>query len=287
MDNNERRYRTKTTDRTKQAYIRKQKKRNIIINLVITLFFIIIITIIVVVVLNFTKSSSEDKSKTESGRFSSSQIDEKISSSSYIPKNSNNEQDSSGKSAPANTTDKSAKKPILVNSTNKIPNDFEPDVIEIGNGYYLDRKAAKAFSKMTSGATDDGISIWPVSAYRSLERQVTVFNNKLQENKNKGMSDDEAYEETAKYVAIPGTSEHSLGLAIDINSLEESFENTKQFEWLYKNCAKYGFILRYPKDKVDITKISYEPWHYRYVGVDISTEIMANEWCLEEYMEQS
>ena len=92
---------------------------------------------------------------------------------------------------------------------------------------------------------------------------------------------------TAQYIAVPGTSEHSLGLAVDLNSLEESFEQTAQFKWLIEHCAEYGFILRYPKDKEDITGISYEPWHYRYVGEDHAAKIMEQGLCLEEYVQQA
>lgn len=89
-----------------------------------------------------------------------------------------------------------------------------------------------------------------------------------------------------QWVAVPGTSEHCLGYAADLCSLEENFENSDQFAWLQKHCAEYGFILRYPKDKVDITKISYEPWHYRYVGSNHAQIIMSQGLCLEEYLEQ-
>ena len=110
---------------------------------------------------------------------------------------------------------------------------------------------------------------------------------------NKGYSREKAKELAAQYVAPPGTSEHLTGLAVDLispdwynthSSLTSDFENTKQFAWLYAHCAEYGFILRYPKDKVAITGYSYEPWHYRYVGVEAAKEIMSKKICLEEYV---
>ena len=100
-----------------------------------------------------------------------------------------------------------------------------------------------------------------------------------------GMSEEEAKKEAATRVAIPGTSEHHLGLAVDINSVETSFENTKAFKWLQKNAENYGFVLRYPKDKKAITKIIYEPWHYRYVGVEHAKEMNRLGLCLEEYID--
>ncbi len=213
------------------------------------------------------KSSSSKDARSSS---SSSKVSDKIGGTD---KSSSSSKDSSSK-------------PMLVNRDNKVPDGYVPKVTSIGAGYQLETKAAAAFLKMQNAAADSGVSIYPVSAYRSQERQVVVFNNKVQEYKNQGLDDDEAYVQASGYVAIPGTSEHSLGLAVDINSLEESFENTKAFSWLYKNCAKYGFILRYPKDKTKITKINYEPWHYRYVGVDIAKEIMSKKQCLEEYLGQ-
>lgn len=108
----------------------------------------------------------------------------------------------------------------------------------------------------------------------------------MEEYKNLGYSEADAKLEAGKWVAVPGTSEHCLGYAADLCSLEESFENSEQFAWLQEHCAEYGFILRYPKDKVDITKISYEPWHYRYVGSNHAQIIMSQGLCLEEYLEQ-
>ncbi|MEG0854109.1 MAG: M15 family metallopeptidase [Angelakisella sp.] len=171
-----------------------------------------------------------------------------------------------------------------MNPTNKIPEGYKPDVVEMGNGYSFDRKGTEAYNAMAKAAKADGISLWVVSAYRSHEKQTTNFNNKIKEFQGMGYTATEAYAATAKLIAVPGTSEHSLGLALDLNSLETSFENTKTFEWLYKNCADYGFILRYPKDKTHITEISYEPWHYRYVGVDHAKIIMEKGICLEEYL---
>lgn len=177
--------------------------------------------------------------------------------------------------------------PLLVNADNPIPEDFKPDVTPIaGSEYQFDRSAVGKLNQMMADAYSEGIILYPISAYRSTESQTRNFNRKLEENKAAGYSDEEAYAMTAQYIAIPGTSEHSLGLAVDLNSLEESFENTAQFKWLIEHCAEYGFILRYPKDKEDITGIAYEPWHYRYVGEEHAAKIMEQGICLEEYVQQ-
>ncbi|MEG1686965.1 MAG: M15 family metallopeptidase [Angelakisella sp.] len=176
------------------------------------------------------------------------------------------------------------KMPVLVNPTNKIPEGYDPDVVDLGNGMSLNRKAAKAYDSMLRKANKDGITLWLVSAYRSTERQVVVFNTKVKEYEAAGYTHEQACAATATHIAVPGTSEHSLGLATDINSLETTFEDTKAFRWLIANCADFGFILRYPKGKEDITGIAYEPWHYRYVGSNHAKIIMEKGLCLEEYL---
>lgn len=174
--------------------------------------------------------------------------------------------------------------PLLVNPTNKIPGDYKPDVVAMGNGYNYDKTANVAFQAMNKKAKAEGIALQVVSAYRTVEKQTTNFNAKVKEFENNGYDAQAAYAATAQIIAVPGTSEHTLGLALDLNSLETSFEDTAAFRWLIKNCADFGFILRYPKDKVDITDITYEPWHYRYVGSNHAKIIMEKGICLEEYL---
>ncbi|MEG2038822.1 MAG: M15 family metallopeptidase [Oscillospiraceae bacterium] len=174
--------------------------------------------------------------------------------------------------------------PMLVNKDNPIPKDFVPELEDIGNGYKFNKKALPALKSMIADAKKAGINLTVISAYRSTESQTRLYNNKVQEYKNLGYDDTEAVVQASAWVAVPGTSEHSTGLAVDLNSLEESFDTTATFKWLIENCANYGFILRFPKDKVSVTKISYEPWHYRYVGTNYAKEIMSKGICLEEYL---
>ena len=175
--------------------------------------------------------------------------------------------------------------PLLVNPDHLIPDDYSPTVVSVGGNYKLESKAAAAWQDMQAAASRDGVSLWIISAYRTLERQTELYQEKVEEYKNLGYNEGDAKIEAGKWVAVPGTSEHCLGYAADLCSLEENFENSDQFAWLQKHCAEYGFILRYPKDKVDITKISYEPWHYRYVGSNHAQIIMSQGLCLEEYLE--
>ncbi len=184
---------------------------------------------------------------------------------------------------------------MLVNPDNSVSKEFidSVELKTIAKAYrgtkesakYLDTRVIEHYEAMCKAASDDGIALWACSAYRDYEYQQGLFNNRVARFKNQGLSDSEAKVEAAKVVAIPGTSEHHLGLAVDIISVEESFENTKEFRWLQENAADYGFIMRYPKDKQDITKIIYEPWHYRYVGVEHAKAINELGYCLEEYIE--
>ena len=189
--------------------------------------------------------------------------------------------------APPDTDDPffEASMPILVNPQNFIPEGYDPDLVAIGNGFYLNRRAAAAWHAMQAAASRDGISLWVISAYRSHETQTRNFNNLMQQHMNAGRSREEAHALTAAYIAVPGTSEHTLGLAIDVNVLSVSFENSPEFAWLVENGADFGFILRYPRDTTHITGINYEPWHFRYVGSNHARIIMDRGIVLEEYLE--
>lgn len=144
----------------------------------------------------------------------------------------------------------------------------------------LNKNVAIKAKEMFDAAKKEGIYLMGASGFRSHNVQVILFNSNV---KKKGIT------ETLKYSAPPGASEHETGFSMDIVStefedLDFKFENTKSFKWLINNCYKYGFILRYPKDKVSITKYAYEPWHYRYVGKVAAEDIMKNDLCLEEYL---
>lgn len=150
---------------------------------------------------------------------------------------------------------------------------------------YLDSRVVEHYEAMCKAATADGYNLWAASAFRTYEYQENNYNKKVNSLMNsEGLSEDDAKAKAATIVAIPGTSEHNLGLAVDIISVEESFENTEEFRWLQENAAQYGFVMRYPKDKQDITKVIYEPWHYRYVGVEHAKRMNELGLCLEEYI---
>ena len=185
---------------------------------------------------------------------------------------------------------------FLVNSKNPLPKNYDDMiktevVFESWREYKLDVRAADYIERMIDAAKEDGIDLLVVSAYRTIEYQQQNFNNSVQDRIDRGMSEEEAYADTLNEVALPGESEHNAGLALDIMCEEyqsmddDGFENTDAFKWLDKHAAEYGFILRYPKGKYDVTGIIYEPWHYRFVGLYYASEIKKSGLCLEEYYE--
>lgn len=195
--------------------------------------------------------------------------------------------------AAAERPDSSVWSARLVNPANPLPSDFTIDVRTIkGTEKQYDVRAADSLEAMLSDAAAAGYKMYLVSTYRTVAYQQGLFDRKTNEYKNQGFDDETARAEAAKWVAIPGSSEHNLGLAADIVSstwynnnsdLTAEFENTEHFKWLIENCTKYGFILRYPNGKESVTGIAYEPWHYRYVGVEAATYIMENSLTLEEF----
>lgn len=180
---------------------------------------------------------------------------------------------------------------VLVNRDNPMQTGYIPKLVDLKPDYAVDVRIADAAKKMLADAKKEGLNVIICSAYRSVERQKQVFNESMQERMNKGMDYWSAYKDTSLSVLDPGTSEHALGLALDLISnqytnLDKKQEETKEAKWLAANCHKYGFILRYPPNKTDITGIIYEPWHYRYVGVEDATKIMELGVTLEEYLEE-
>lgn len=179
----------------------------------------------------------------------------------------------------------------LVNPWNPLPEDwdYEANLADYNASQQFDARATDALRQMIAAGRDYDLSA--ASLYRSYDLQTSLFNRQVSAMQAQGYTGAAAEEKAATVVARPGTSEHHMGLAADIlgsgyTSLEESFDTTPAYAWLKENCAEYGFILRYPKEKEDVTGVIYEPWHYRYVGVDTAREIMSRGLTLEEYLEE-
>ena len=174
----------------------------------------------------------------------------------------------------------------LANYDNILPEDFEVELADIDETKQFDARAIKYLNKMMNDIRMDGISnIWVQSAYRSIERQKELYDNSVQKYLKQGKTQEEAEKLTDDYINKPGSSDHNLGLAVDFNNVDNNFEDLDAFKWLKKNAENYGFVLRYPKHKEDITKISYESWHWRYVGEEHAKKMNDLDMCLEEYIE--
>lgn len=177
---------------------------------------------------------------------------------------------------------------ILINKDHLIPDDYTFELTTITDSVTADVRCAGALVDMIREARYDGVYLYIVSPYRDLERQTYVFNRKVDSLMAEGYEYDEAYKLAAQVVAPPGTSEHQIGLAFDFVTdgywkLDEGFADTDGGKWLAENAQYYGFILRYPKGKEDITTIEFEPWHYRYVGTEAAKEMVRLGLTLEEY----
>lgn len=180
---------------------------------------------------------------------------------------------------------------MLVNQSHPMEQGYTPELANIDESHQIDKRVLEPLQKMLQAASDEGYSLYVCSAYRSVERQEELFNESMIGYVNQGMTYYQAAVETAKSIAWPGESEHATGLAMDIISTDYSGLDDKQGEtddqqWLMKHCYEYGFILRYPKDKSDETGIIYEPWHYRYVGVEAALAIRDQGVTLEEYLNE-
>lgn len=179
---------------------------------------------------------------------------------------------------------------LLVNPWNYLPENYAAETVDINGWQYVDIRCYDALMQMLDDCRAAELSPYVASAYRTHNDQIYLYNNKIQRLINQGYSEAEAKVLAGTVVAVPGTSEHELGLALDLvdnsyRNLDEAQENTPVQKWLMENSWKYGFILRYPSNKSDITGIIYEPWHYRYVGKTAAKEIYESGLCLEEYLE--
>lgn len=194
-----------------------------------------------------------------------------------------------GQKQEEDTAEEEAWNLVLVNSAHAMEEGYVPQLAEIENNYYFDARAVEYLQQMLEDGRKEGLDFWICSAYRTMEKQTSLYENKVQRLMAEGLSYHDACEKAGTVVAYPGTSEHQLGLAVDIvakdyQQLDEKQANTKEAKWLKENCWKYGFILRYPLDKTEETGIIFEPWHYRYVGAEAAKEIMEQGICLEEYL---
>ncbi len=180
---------------------------------------------------------------------------------------------------------------ILVNYEHPIPDDWTVDLAMTRYGYEVDARITDAVDELITAAANDGVSLIICYGYRTIEQSQQLFEKQINKQLALGLSQEEAVIEARRWVAPPGTSEHHTGLALDIVTpahqvLNHAFAATDAGQWLAAHSWEHGFVIRYPEDKQDITGITYEPWHVRYVGIEHAAAMHANNECLEEYVAQ-
>ncbi|MCR4690267.1 MAG: M15 family metallopeptidase [Lachnospiraceae bacterium] len=172
----------------------------------------------------------------------------------------------------------------LVNSTHPLPEDYAIEFTVLSNGQKIDNRIYPDLQQMFDDARSQGVYPFVREGYRTREEQQEILEQKTKAYMNEGHLYFTAKKLAQKWVAAPGTSEHELGLAVDINADQEQSTSDEVYEWLAQNAWQYGFILRYPQGKENVTGIDYEPWHYRYVGKDVAEQIHEEGLTLEEYL---
>lgn len=173
---------------------------------------------------------------------------------------------------------------VLVNDEVPLPDNWEVTPSFIGEET-VDIRIYDQLSAMINAASKDGVSIWICSGYRSVEDQEIILNREIKLHMNEGMSEEDARTLSLRTIARPGHSEHHTGFVVDLNDVDDAFEETETYKWLCEHAEDYGFVQRYRSDKVDITGIDNESWHYRYVGVENAKKMNELNMCLEEYVQ--
>lgn len=264
--------------RLKEKRYNKKKKLNKRKIAIVILIIIIVIIVIVrksrnkTTVETTTNQVEQTASKQEENKIEEEQEKEQSQSS-----NQNKEQKPENEITDWRLT--------LANYENLLPEDFTVKVENIDKTRQFDARAIGELNDMMNQMKKDGITnIWIQSAYRSVARQKELYDASVKKYLQEGKTQEEAEKLTNEYINKPGSSDHNLGLAVDFNKVDNGFEKLEGFKWLQKNAENYGFVLRYPKDKEDITKIAYESWHWRYVGVEHAKKMNELNMCLEEYI---
>lgn len=261
----------------------KENEIKNIINTSICILLSILIVLVLAIVYKYVTYQKEVQASLEV----SANVEELYNATNIEQSDKKEEENAKKKEIDSNTSDWEL---VLVNKEHKIPEGYTVELEKVETTHKIDKRVAEALKQMLSDARKEGLSPIICSSYRTREKQTQLYNNKVKEYKRFGYSSDEAKNLASYWVAIPGTGEHETGLAVDIVSkkyqmLDEKQEETDVQKWLMENSYKYGFTLRYPTDKKEITMINYEPWHYRYVGIDNATYMKEHDMCLEEYID--
>lgn len=272
------------------TYPRRAKKRKLNkkkVAFVIIVVFAIYFFINKKVDSNKAKQTEEISAPIELEEVSSNEVEQQIQSDVETQSNNQENTNTPKKEVESFTTDWNL---ILINKKHEVPSNYEVNLTNIEDGHRVDSRIAESLKNMLKDARLHGTDPLICSSYRTKSQQQQLFNNKIAQYENYGYNKDNARELASYWVTNPGTSEHEIGLAVDIISksyqeLNKAQEDTEVQKWLKENSYKYGFALRYPPDKSEITMINYEPWHYRYVGFESAKYMKEHDMCLEEYLD--
>ena len=259
-------------ERNDQQHERHKRVRKIIWPIILIFIFSIIISAIAIFGGILPKGSEEHVILNPTDTRPSLTIDDDISSGI----------EESGK--PQSSIDDTEWNLTLVNKWNPIPENYEINLVEVPGGEKVDERIYEPLMEMLEAAKEGNWDQLPevVSGYRTSKKQQQLYDDKIAKYKQEGYSNEEAVKHAEQWVAVPGYSEHQLGIAVDLNGATYDL-----YFWLQENSYKYGFIFRYPGSKTDITGTAEEVWHYRYVGVEAATEMYEQELCLEEYLDKA
>ncbi len=271
------------------------KKSVVALLVVLIIFFSLIAIVFFLLNLGINDISSDGDIGASQSEVTSSQDSISSENNSNMSEDNTTSLDDSSSSEepieeePVINIDTSAWNLLLVNWENSIPSDYPVQLAEFENGYQVDARIIPEMRAMFDTALSEGYDLMVGSAYRSYDYQTGLFDRQVQRNVSQGYANEEAIAVAATVVAKPGTSEHQTGMAVDIvtpeyQRLDEGIAQRPEIQWLFEHAHEYGFILRYPQDKTETTKIIYEPWHYRYVGVEAATYMKENNLVLEEYL---
>ena len=274
----------------RQAAIRRRRRFIILSSISVVLVLTVGILGITALINKF--STPSDKQQNNSSNLSSNSSSSTVNNdASSIPANKDNYNPNNKQMVNVNGVELDAnfRRVALINASNPLPDNYDKDIraslVTVdanlrNNNYVTDihKDVYPYVAAMVKAAQADGVNLKVWSPFRSYGDQKVLFENQV--NRVNG---DEAL--AATVVARPGTSEHNTGLCADFNMADDKFESTPMYNWMVENAEDYGFILRYPKDKTDITGVIYESWHWRFVGINTAKEMNSLGMTLEEYVE--
>ncbi len=276
-------------------------KRNLFLGgcAIVLALAIALVLFIVSTVKNQVEDNNSSVNSVVSSEISSEVVSSEEESSSEVPSDivskeeeSSSEETNSKEETP-HDLDPQFENLLLVNGWNPLPDDYdyEGHLVKIPQSYLkgsldqIDKEVWPYLKAMLDDARSEGIDIGVWSPYRSYATQKWLFEKQVKKQIGYGVPESEAEDKAATVVARPGTSEHNCGLALDINCANDSFEDTKAYEWLKENAEDYGFVMRYSKEKQPKTGVIHESWHWRFVGINAAKEMNDLDMCLEEYVE--